>query len=238
MMELSLTTKVAALILLSGLIYLDRVAVVQMMIHRPIAVAVITGALFNRLPECTAVGVLLEMLWVSRLPVGASVPPDDTGAALFGTVAIAYLSFVREVGFADIALVGSVSVFIGEIGREMDILVRRLNGKISRYAIAGVELGDLGTVSSCLYASIVLWFVAGVILSFSWIVLGIVAGKFLIPGIPGTIIAPFQVMFLIIPATGAVSVYQHCRVSKKSAVFHMSLASGAIVFMIIEMGVF
>jgi PTS system mannose-specific IIC component len=237
-MEISLTTKVAALILLCGVIYLDRVAVVQMMIHRPIAIAVITGALFNRLPECATLGILLEMLWVSRLPVGASVPPDDTGAALFGAVAVAFLSLIRKVGFADIALIGSASVLVGELGREVDILIRRLNGRISRYAISGVAVGDLGTVSSCLYASIVLWLLAGVLFSFSCVVLGILAGKIFIPGIPANVISPFQIMYLIIPATGAVSVYQHCRVSKKSAVFHMALASGTIVFMIFELGVF
>lgn len=237
-MEISLTTKVAVLILLCGIIYLDRVAVLQMMIHRPIAIAVITGALFNRLPECATLGILLEMLWVSRLPVGASVPPDDTGAALFGTVAVAYLSFSREVGFADIALIGSVSVLVGELGREVDILVRRMNGKISRYAVSGVDVGDLETVRSCIYASIVLWLLAGVFLSFSWIVLGILAGKWFVPAIPRNVISPFLVMYLIIPATGAVSVYQHCRVSNKSAFFHMALASGAIAFMIFEMGVF
>lgn len=237
-MEFSLTTKVAVLILICGVIYLDRVAVIQMMIHRPLAISVITGALFNRMPECVALGILLEILWVSRLPVGASVPPDDTGAALFGTVAIAYLSFSREVGFPDIALVGALSVVVAELGREVDILVRRLNGKISRYAIAGVEMGDLEAVSSCLYASIIVWLVAGVLLSFSLIACGILAGTFLLPSIPGNIVSSFQAMFLIIPATGAISVYQHCRVSNKSAVFHTALASGAIVFMIIEMGVF
>jgi PTS system mannose-specific IIC component len=237
-MELTFTTKVVFLLFFGGFFYLDRVPLLQMMFHRPLVVSVVVGALFGRVAECSMLGILLEMLWVSKLPVGASLPPDDTGAAIFGSFALVVLSSLRKVGYADIALVAAASVFVGEMGRSGDVIVRRVNGKITKYAVEAVRVGDFKTLDSCIYASIIVWFLMGLILTASWLFLALLVGKYAIPLLPVRAVSVFQIMYFIIPATGAVSVFQHCKVGKGSAVFHMALASGAIVFVVVEMGIF
>ena len=74
---------------LGGVCYLDRTAAFQMMLHRPLVVASIMGAIFGNFAAGAQVGAVLELLYIARLPVGASVPPDDTGAAVFGGAAAA-----------------------------------------------------------------------------------------------------------------------------------------------------
>ncbi len=235
-MEFTFASKTLFFILVCGFLYLDRVSAFQMMIHRPLVVSVIAGLLFGRITECATLGVLLEMLWISKLPVGAAVPPDDTGAAIFGSFALIVLSSLRSVGFADVAFVGALSVLIGELGKEGDLIVRRMNSKIARYGVDAVNRGDLDSISSCVHASLILWILGGLLLSTLWVSIAFATGKYAIPLMPERLISIFQIMYLVIPATGAVSVYQHCKVGKRGTVFHLALASGAFVFVIVEMG--
>lgn len=236
-MDYMTSLKIVVLILIYGLVYLDRVVAFQLMLHRPFVISIIVGLLVGNLAECVQVGILLEILWVSRLPVGASVLPDDSAAALFGAVAISYLASVKSVGVPEIALVTSVATLVGEVGKEADIALRRMNGKISHYAVSAVNVGDLRTVESCVYASLILWFISGVILALFWAVLGILFGTFFVPALGGDFVSPFSVMIVIIPATGAVSLYQRLKMVKKGTIFHMALASGALVFLILEWGI-
>ena len=46
------------------------------------------GAIFGNFAAGAQVGAVLELLYIVRLPVGASIPPDDTGAAMFGGAAV------------------------------------------------------------------------------------------------------------------------------------------------------
>ncbi len=71
--------------LVGGVCYLDRTAAFQLMLHRPLVVATAVGAIFGNLAAGAQVGAVLELLYLARLPVGASIPPDDTGAASITT---------------------------------------------------------------------------------------------------------------------------------------------------------
>ena len=78
--------------LLAGLVAmltgLDRVALVQVMISRPLVAAPLTGLVLGNPLLGLEVGMLLELLWLGRLPVGAAIPPDDTQVAVGATVLV------------------------------------------------------------------------------------------------------------------------------------------------------
>ena len=65
---------------------LDRVAFVQFMISRPIVAAPVAGWIMGNPLVGLEIGALLELLWLGRLPVGASIPPDETQVAIGATV--------------------------------------------------------------------------------------------------------------------------------------------------------
>ena len=72
--------------LLAGLVAmltgLDRVALVQIMISRPLVAATLTGWVLGNPLIGMEIGMMLELLWLGRLPVGAAIPPDDTQVAV------------------------------------------------------------------------------------------------------------------------------------------------------------
>ncbi|RMG58860.1 MAG: hypothetical protein D6713_06765 [Deltaproteobacteria bacterium] len=222
---------------LAGILSLDRVAVFQGMLHRPLVISFLGGLIFGSLHETVMVGLLLEVLWSARLPVGAQVPPDDTLAALFGVCAVAFASSQRSVGFGDLGVIVSLSVLVGELGREADIFVRKVNARLSRYGKTALDLGDFRTFESSIKASVIVWLLVGTVSSLLAGLLGASFGNSLGLYLDGSLLRPFRMMCFVIPAVGTVSLYQHCRVGRRGALFHTALASGAFVFALFEMGV-
>jgi len=234
---LFLLGKITIVSVVVGILYMDRVAVFQGMLHRPIVVSLVGGLILGALRESMMAGLLLEILWIARLPVGATVPPDDTTAALFAVCAITALSSFRTITMADVGFVVSVSVVVGEVAKEADIFVRKINARIARYARTAVELGDFRTFESSVFASLMVWLVAGVSVSLLTGFVGTAVGRTVGEFLPLEMIKLFRIMYFIIPAVGVVSLYQHCRVGNRGAVFHTALASGALVFVLFELGV-
>src|SRR3990170_1373251 len=105
---------------LGAIAYLDRTAAFQLMLHRPLVVATAMGAVFGNVSAGAQVGAVLELLYLARLPVGASIPPDDTGAAMFAGAAAGKFLLPRfgpasRVEFAALfpvlPLIGAASIF-------------------------------------------------------------------------------------------------------------------------------
>ena len=69
----------------------DRVAFGQFMISRPIVVGPLAGLILGDALIGLEIGMLLELLWLGRLPVGAAIPPDDTQVTLGATVLALHL---------------------------------------------------------------------------------------------------------------------------------------------------
>lgn len=128
---------------------LDRTAALQLMLSRPLVAGPITGALVGDWLVGLQVGMLLELLWLGRLPVGAAIPPDDTQVAVGSTVLAVTLSDMGGAhGFAFVVLCVLIAMPLGKVGQFFDRLARARNGRLlarieevldSRGAAAGVE---------------------------------------------------------------------------------------------------
>lgn len=71
---------------------LDRLACGQFMISRPIVAGPLTGLFLGDLHAGLLAGACLELLWMGILPMGATIPPDDTQATVAATVALTAFS--------------------------------------------------------------------------------------------------------------------------------------------------
>ncbi len=125
--------------LLAGLVSmitgLDRVALVQAMISRPLVAAPLTAWLLGNPMTGLEVGMLLELLWLGRLPVGAAIPPDDTQVAVGATVLVFGIGpLVGLHGMPFVILAVLVAIPLGKVGQVFDRLARHCN---DRLAIAG-----------------------------------------------------------------------------------------------------
>src|SRR3990170_3175545 len=137
---------------LGAIAYLDRTAAFQLMLHRPLVVATAMGAVFGNVTAGAQVGAVMELLYLVRLPVGASVPPDDTGAAMFAGAAAAVAASSVGLSAGSFTAVLLLSVPCAELGKAADRLVRRINGRIAALTIDSVERGDSQAVEHGLLA--------------------------------------------------------------------------------------
>ena len=127
--------------LLAGLVAmltgLDRVALVQVMISRPLVAAPLTGLVLGNPLLGLEVGMLLELLWLGRLPVGAAIPPDDTQVAVGATVlALSMGQMLGLVGMPMVILAVLVAIPLGKFGQIFDRLARNVN---DRLAVSGLK---------------------------------------------------------------------------------------------------
>jgi len=95
------------------------------------------GYLLGVFPEAFQLGLMMELLWLMRVPVGAAVAPDDTTATLGGVILLYLFSYGQP--RQDLVLVVAVAVIAlttAEIGRVFDIRTRHQNEKCFQNAVS------------------------------------------------------------------------------------------------------
>lgn len=128
---------------LAVLLGLDRVAVLQCMVSRPLVAAPLTGWLLGVPLAGLQVGVLLELLWLGRLPVGVVIPPDDTQVAIGATALVLTLERLLGLhGMAAVILCVLVAIPLGKLGQCADTRARQANDRLSRRALEAAAAGD------------------------------------------------------------------------------------------------
>ena len=135
-------------VLLGGVVSLlcglDRIAVMQLMISRPLVAASFAGWLLGAPELGLQVGVMLELLWLARLPVGAAVPPDDTQVAVAATVlAVIFCEVNPGAGTEMVVLCLLVCLPFGKIGQYFDHYSRQFNNRLPMTAELLIEQGLL-----------------------------------------------------------------------------------------------
>jgi PTS system mannose-specific IIC component len=209
--------------LLGGIAYLDRTAALQLMLHRPLVVATVMGAVFGNLAAGAQVGAVLELLYISRLPVGASVPPDDTGAAVFAGAAAAAASTSLGLDAGSYTFLILLSVPCAEIGKYADRFVRRVNGRIAHLTMETVDRGDSRAVEHGLMAGFLLYAAVGMLLTLLFAGVGVAAATSLLPRFGPASRAQFSVLLPLIPLLGAASVFSCSRTERTGPAFYMTM---------------
>ena len=140
--------------LLAGLVAmltgLDRVALVQVMISRPLVAAPLTGLVLGNPLLGLEVGMLLELLWLGRLPVGAAIPPDDTQVAVGATVlAFSMGQMLGLGGMPMVILAVLVAIPLGKFGQIFDRLARNVNDRLAVAGLKALGSGNTNGLERC-----------------------------------------------------------------------------------------
>jgi PTS system mannose-specific IIC component len=210
---------------LGGVCYLDRTAACQLMLHRPLVVATLMGAIFGNFAAGAQVGAVLELLYLARLPVGASVPPDDTGAAIFAGSAAAVASSSIGLDGGSLTALILLSVVFAEVGKTADRTVRKLNGRIAHHTLESVERGDMKAVEHGMMAGLTLFVLGGAILALAFSGAGVAVSKLLLPRFGPESRLDFSALQPALPLLGAASVYSCSRTERTAAVFFLTMAA-------------
>ncbi|WP_316348253.1 PTS sugar transporter subunit IIC [Desulfuromonas acetoxidans] len=125
---------VLCVILLCGL---DRTAIGQFQFGRPLVCSAAAGYLLGVFPSAFQLGLMMELLWLMRVPVGAAVAPDDTSATLGGVVLLYFFSFgTTQQDLVLVVAVAVVALVTAEIGKLLDIRTRHQNEKRFQNAVS------------------------------------------------------------------------------------------------------
>lgn len=218
--------------IVGGVCYLDRTAAFQLMLHRPLVVATLMGAIFGNLAAGAKVGVVLELIYLVHLPVGASLPPDDTGAAIFAGSAAAAVSTSSVLDGGNFTALILLSVVFAELGKGADRMVRKINGRIARITKESVDRGDLKAVEHGLLAGLTLFGLVGVALALLFSGAGLAVAGYLLPRFGSQIHMDFNALTPVLPLIGAASVFTCGRTEKTAGLFFLTMAVtfGATVF--------
>lgn len=138
-MVLSLTLG-ALVALICGL---DRVATLQVMISRPIVAAPLAALVLGEPLVGLQIGVMVELLWLARLPVGAAVPPDDTQVAIASSVLVIILGRTLGTSGTELMLLCLfVAIPLGKFGQYFDRYARQYNVRLVRRVDMALQRGS------------------------------------------------------------------------------------------------
>ncbi len=129
---------------------LDRVALVQIMISRPLVAAPLAGWVLGNPMVGMEVGMLLELLWLGRLPVGAAIPPDDTQVAVGATVLAITIGHLMNLdGMPLVILSVLIAIPLGKFGQVFERLARHVNDRLAVSGHNALMAGDTAAMERC-----------------------------------------------------------------------------------------
>lgn len=164
-----------ALAMLSVLAGLDRTALAQITVSRPIVCAALSGVVVGEFSLALQLGIMLELLWLMRIPVGAAIAPDVTQVAI-GSVALIRLFGVSRLDqpLPVLALIGVMGVVAAEPLKYWDVWARHLNERLFLGAVRGGQRGRWRTLVARHYLGLLVFAMAS--LSSLFCVIGVGSG--------------------------------------------------------------
>lgn len=154
-----------ATLALAGVAALDATPVAQSMLSQPLVTAVLLGYLWGDVMLALQVGIVLQILAASTLPVGARTPEDYAVGGVVGTALALILAREQSLTFArdGCAFVGVITGLVtATLGVPIIKWQRRRNEGLGRWSEAEVRAGITGALGSAHRAAVALAFAAGV----------------------------------------------------------------------------
>ncbi|MCK4665657.1 PTS sugar transporter subunit IIC [Candidatus Dependentiae bacterium] len=229
--------------LISGLFQLDQTGAFQFMLSRSIISSTILGWVLGSIigqPELGLrygflFGIFFDLIWLFRLPIGASTPPDyQIGSSVAISSLILGISFFNPKFIYIYVFICLVMGFVsGYIGAWFDVIIRRLNINISRmsryYWNKGKFLKFKSLMLLGLFNSFVKAFLITIVFLFLILILNPIL-NFIFENIPGFIVEGFAIVIFFIPALGLIVVINHIIKESTWKVLGLGIVTGAIIF--------
>lgn len=229
------TTQWMMIVVVSILSGLDRTALAQTMLSRPLVCSCIAGYVLGIFVPALQIGIMLELLWLMRLPVGATIAPDDTQAAIGAVVLVKLFGpQITDHLYAYIILIVVLVVILAEVGKCWDVWARHLNERLFSNALRGLERSKVRPLVVNHYAGLIV-FSCAALLSLLFIVAGGSAALW-----AGVKYMPPMLSLFPVHAEGLVSIFPLVGIASILVVLHVkhtaSLFIGGffLTFMLLE----
>lgn len=209
---------------------LDRTAVCQFMLSRPIVAAPLTGYLLGDPSLGLKIGAILELLWLGRLPVGASIPPDDTQVAIGATtLAVTMGESIAPESAMFFVLCTMVAMPLGKVGQLFDRLARYRNETLDRKVSNAIVCGETEKIERFHLVGL-LNFAAASLVTYSIIVLvGALILKLIGPLLTAPIHQDLPWLQVLFPLVGVSVILSTMNVRRAMTLFGASFTSAFLM---------
>jgi PTS system mannose-specific IIC component len=152
-------------LLAGGLAALDATPVAQTLVSQPLVTATVLGFLWGDWPTALAVGIVLQILAASTLPIGARTPEDYSVGGVAGAGVALLLASAAP--FEHVRQAASlIGVLVGMTAATLYVPVlrwqRRRNEGLARWCEAALRRGHEGSLAQAQWAGVALAFALGV----------------------------------------------------------------------------
>lgn len=219
--------------LISIICGLDRMAAFQLMLSRPIVAGPLTGLVLGEPLIGLQAGMLVELLWLGRLPVGASIPPDDTQVVIGGTflsIAFASPDFASPVTIVFCLL---VAMPLAKTGQFFDRMARQANDHMVKRAERHVLTGDLSSVDRLHLVGIGHFALASLLTFVVVAGIGSLVCIVVLPHMLPLFVAPVSWLQLAFILVGASMLLSSINVSRATTLFGASFVSSVLMLWLI-----
>ncbi len=172
----------------------------QFMISRPIFCGPVIGILTGDIVAGLFTGMLMELIWITVIPIGGSIPADST----IVTVLVTYFANNSAIGSSKSYIVFLVLVLVpvGILFKKIDILHRARNLYFVQKVERKCREHEFSYINRATYISTVLF----IFKAFLFLVMIMHLGKIILPGIYRSFPLLFKdslnFLFYIIPSVG------------------------------------
>lgn len=188
---------------LGGLFWLDRFQVFQLMLSRPLVAAPVIGWAMGDPFSGFASGLLYEMLWLERPPVGGYIPPDSTFACVATAAVSALVKAHSPAPLTAVAFLSFLCLFPASfIGARLDHLVRAGLGRLARSAEKTLTEGSVIPVSKYFARGLILGFGCAFLGLFPIILIGYVFVSSLLGQCSAPVVRSFELSYYAVPLVG------------------------------------
>lgn len=165
--------------LVGSLIVLDTTVAFQFLISQPLIACTILGWFLGDAYLGMQIGMYLQLLWLSNMPVGASIVPEGNFASIVITALVVRYSQSNPNFYTVLIVAILYGVFISYIGGQLTKVNRKSNSYLLKKVTNDIRKGNIHPLSYINFVSLILHF-AGMFVA---ILIALNIGDFIYSGI-------------------------------------------------------
>jgi len=133
--------------LVGSLIVLDTTVAFQFLISQPLIACTLLGWFMGDPYLGMQIGIYLQLLWLSNMPVGAAIVPEGNFAAIVITALVIRYTQINENFYAILIIAILFGVLISYLGGQLIKINRKSNAYFLRKVIADIKKGNIHPLS-------------------------------------------------------------------------------------------
>ena len=166
-----------------GFLSLDTTIAFQVLLAQPVFACPIIGWVMGDPLTGFYIGMLMQMLWLSDMPMGAITPPEGNIASMIATVLMVQF---RDVAMPNtlLTLIILIVVLLSYLGARLTIQDRRWNEFFLEKTLQAAEHAGIKEIAFWNIIAIIIYFVVMVLFAWVSLILLIPIVKWVLPRVP------------------------------------------------------